>query len=93
MVLLDGGLDCALEPLAVLLGVGAVELVVDLERHVREERRLAAREVVRARAVEDLVVVLDLENAVVDDAARHADVAVDEEVERDEVRVPVIKLS
>ena len=92
MILLDGGLDGALQPCAVLLHVGTVKLVVDLEGHVGEEWRLRTAEIVRARAVKDLAVVLDLEDEVVDHALGHVDVAIDEEAEGDEVRVPVVKL-
>jgi hypothetical protein len=92
VVLLDGGLDRGAEPAPVRVEVGPVELVVDLEGHVGQERRLRAAEVVGARAVEDLAVVLDLEDEVLDHALGHVHLAVDEQAEGDEVRVPIVEL-
>jgi hypothetical protein len=67
-------------------------LIVDLKGHVGKKRWLGAREVVGATAVKDLVVVLDLENEVVDNALSHLNLAINEKSEGDEIGIPVVEL-
>ena len=77
MILLDGSLDSSLEPQTVGFHIRAIKLVVDLESHIGEERRLSSAQVVRSTAVEDLAVVFDLENKVVDHTLGHVHLTVD----------------
>jgi hypothetical protein len=67
-------------------------LIVDLKGHVGKKRWLGAREVVWATAIEDLVVVLDLENEVIDNALSHLNLAINEKSEGDEIGIPVVEL-
>ena len=67
-------------------------MVVNLESHIGEERRLGSAQVIGSAAVEDLAIVLDLENEVVDHALGHVHLAIDQKSQRDKVRVPVVQL-
>ena len=67
-------------------------MVIYLKGHVGEERWLGAREVIGTAAVEDLVVMLNLEDEVFDNAFGHLDLAIDEKSEGDEVGIPIVQL-
>ena len=92
MVLLDGSLDSAFEPLSVGIEIRAVELIVNLESHIGEERRLRSAQIVGSTTIEDLAVVLDLEDKVVDHTLGHVYLTVNQKAKSDEVGVPVVQL-
>src|SRR6266576_5589151 len=92
VILFDGRLNCALKPLSVIFKIRTIQLIVDLKGQVGKKRWLGAREVVRATAIEDLIVVLDLENEVVNNALSHLNLAVNEKSEGDEIGLPVVEL-
>ena len=92
MIFLDGSLNSALEPPTICVHIRAVKLVVDLESHVGEERRLSPAKIVGSTAVENLAVVPDLENKVVDHTLGHVYLTINQKPQGNEVGVPVVQL-
>lgn len=68
VIFLNRSLNRSFEPCLVFFGSRGVELSEDSESEIGEEGRLRAHEVVGTVAVEDLLVVLDLEQEVLNDA-------------------------
>ena len=93
VILFDRCLDRALQPIPVRVNVRSVQLIVDLERHICQERWLRAAEVVAPASVQDLPVVLDFEDKMLHHTLGHAYLTIDKEAKSDEVRVPIVKLS
>lgn len=92
MILFDGRLYRALKPLSVSIKIRPIKLIVDLKRHVGEERWLRTGEIVGAAAVEDLVVVFDLKDEVLHETLGHLYLAINEKSEGDEVGIPIVQL-
>lgn len=92
VVLLDSCPYGALQPIAVSIDIRPVKLVVNLQCHVREEWWLRATEIVAATAVQDLPIVLDLEDEMLHHAFSHTDLAIDEQTQRNEIRIPIVQL-
>ncbi len=65
---------------------------VDRQHHRRQQRRLRARQVVRAVRVQDAAVVAHLVDEVVDHVAREGDLVVAQQPQDDEVAVPAVHL-
>ena len=70
--------------------VGLLRGVVDIDEHRTHERRLRTREVISAIGVEHRAVVLDLEEEVIDHAARQFDASGAQQAANDEVAVPAV---
>lgn len=85
MILFDGRFDGSLEPFFVEIHLVSVELVENLKSQVGEEWRLRPGEIVGSVTVEHLVVVLDLKDAVFDDAHGEVDFAIDKETQCHEI--------
>ena len=77
VILLDSGLDSALEPLAVSIHVRAIELIVDLKSHVGKERRLGTTKIITAASVQNFAVMLNLKDEMVDHALGHGHLPID----------------
>jgi hypothetical protein len=93
MIFLDRSLDSLFQPSVVYVDIGAIELVINLERHICEERWLGATEIIATASVEDLAVMPDLENKMFYHSLRHADLSIYQETKGNEVRIPIIQLS
>ena len=92
MVFLDSCLDSTLQPGPVRVNIGPVKLVIDLQSHIGEERRLGTAKVVASASIQNLVVMLNFKDEMVDHSFSHVDLSIDEETEGDEIGIPIVQL-